>query len=58
MYRVVKYYENFFSHYGYRLEKKFRFLWWEYWGLIELDGLGVSGQNWAKYYNCEIVEKT
>ena len=57
-YKVVKYYDVFFAHAGYKLLVRRRFLWWRYWDVLKVDPSGLSGRDWAEHYGCEIVDKT
>lgn len=56
MYRVLEYYNTFFAAKGYKLQVKRKFLWWEWWETIQVDGLGINGYDWSKHFNCEIVK--
>ncbi len=55
--RVVKYFSDTVADYAYRLEKKCRFLWLEYWACTEVTYLQSNGESWANHYDCEIVDK-
>jgi len=54
-YRVLKYYNMFFAHWGNKLQIRRKFLWWEWWDTIQEDSLGINGYDWTKHYGCEIV---
>lgn len=54
-YRVLEYYNQFFAHNGYKLQVKYKFLWWEWWGTEQEDSLGINGYDWSIHYNCPII---
>ncbi len=55
-YRILRYYNTFFAHHGYKLQRRAKFLWWEWWETIQEDSLGINGYEWKKHYDCEIEE--
>ncbi len=56
-YRVVEFYHNFFAHNGYKLQVLEKFWRWSWWNTVEVDNLGLRGQDWADHYDCKIIKK-
>ena len=54
-YRILAYYGTFFGQTAYKLQRRSRFLFWEYWETIRDDRLGMVYRSWVDHYRCEIV---
>lgn len=55
-YRILEYYHTFLGHDAYKLQKKVRFLWWEWWSTVAEDRLGAIYHRWMKKFDCPIVD--
>jgi hypothetical protein len=54
-YRILEYYFTFFGHNAYRLQKRVKFLRWEWWHTVAKDKLGATYHKWQKEFDCPIV---
>jgi len=52
MYRIVQFFDNFFGHYAYKLQRK---SWLGFWVTIEYDFHEIAYKGWCDFY--EIKEE-
>jgi len=50
LYRIVEYFDNFFGHYGYKLQRK---NWMGFYVTLQCDCLAAAYTGWMEYYGID-----
>lgn len=57
-YQIIEYYDTFFAHVGYILQKRKRFWffgWHYFWITIETDTFGYNLYKWKEHFGCPVI---
>ena len=55
-YQILRYYFAFFGLYACKLQRRKRFLWWDYWVTVSDDKSGGMISEWVEHYKCPVIE--